>query len=146
MKSKKQHIITSFQKSQFDTFIKNAFNDADTIRIVLSEKIPNPSYLEQTKWAYLKNSISSLEEIDGDGANYGNTVSRLTLKKDSFTLKYFHEINSWDDFAEEDETTELRMELVEFLLNKKVFAWIVSDYADYCNHYGWYDYWKSEKF
>ena len=79
-------------------------------------------------------------------SNYGNTVSRLTLKKDSFTLKYFHEINSWDDFAEEDETTELRMELVEFLLNKKVFAWIVSDYADYFNHYGWYDYWKSEKF
>lgn len=142
MKQPNQHVVKSFDKMKFDTFIKAALQDAHTIRIVLSENILEPSYFKKTKWAYLENSISAIEKIDGDGANYGNKVSRLYLKNDKALLQYFNNIHCWNDFGKSDETTGLRIELVEFLSNENVFAWIISDYADYFNYYGWYECWK----
>lgn len=143
MNQQEQHIVKSFDKFEFDNFIKAALQDSDNIRIVLSENIFELSYLEQTKWSYLISSISSIEEIDGDGANYGSKVSRLYIKNDDALLKYFNNIHCWNDFGKSDETTGLRIELVEFLSNQNVFAWIISDYADYFNYYGWYKSWKT---
>ena len=133
---------TKFQKKQFDQFIKDVFRFADEIIMLVEPYIESPSAFRESKWTELEECVCGMEPIEIkeknlSGRKYPPKGTKLYLNKNYYLLQFFQAIGKWEDFAEEDPTTGIRLDCVEFYKDKKIFAWITSHYNAYYNNYGW---------
>ena len=141
---------TKFRKKQFDQFIKDVFHFADEITMLVEPYIESPFAFHESKWSELEECVYDMEPIEIEeknlpGKKYPPKGTKLYLNKNYHLLQYFQAICKWDDFAEEDPTTGIRLDCVEFYRGKRRFAWITSHYNAYYNNYGWNENFDAEK-